>query len=473
MQRNAYQTLLAWKNLEIRKPLLVEGAPHVGKTTLISNFGAQEFDAVAYIDLSTCEDVRRAFVEGWKTGKLLTLIGALTDTTPMDGRTLVFLDEVQACPHAISALGSIYDELPRVPVIAAGTGLRTAIYRCQKSGNAPSSWSNGKALHLGLHPLSFDEFVEAAGNEQLAETLRGGNLDQIDSLATSYTELLRTYLYVGGMPEAVEAYRAAAPSTGNATAPDAAPSGKIDAGPASAPPVSSDDALAAAREVQTIILASYEATFSAQAATSSQAERARQLWTSIPEQLMRDGSNKRFVFSAAAPGARGRDYRGALAWLEDLDLVTRVCKVRSPQTPLSKQEDPHYFKLYLIDVGLLGAASELDAGLVHEGNRIFYEGGNAYTEQYVCQQLVASNLCIPRYWAADGKHQKGKVDFVYEYDGEVYPVEVRPKGGRPSKAVRELASDYGLEGALMLSLSPAEDEGDVLNLPLYAACLLP
>ena len=473
MQRNAYQTLTTWKNLKARKPLMVEGAPRVGKTALISSFGAQEFDAVAYIDLSACEDARRAFEEERDPSKLLALIGALTGTDPADACTLVFLDEVQACPHAIAALGSIYDKLPQVPVIAAGTGLRTAIYRCQKSGDAPSSWSNGKVLHLGLHPLAFDEFVAAVGNEQLARTLREGDFDQIDSLADSYTELLRTYLYVGGMPEAVEAYRAAALSTDNATAPDTAPSGEIDAEPASAPPVPSDDALAAAREVQTTILAGFEAVFSSQAATSSQAERARQLWTSIPKQLMREGANKRFVFSAAAPGARGRDYREALAWLEDLNLVTRVCKVRSPEAPLSKQEDPHYFKLYLLDTGLLGAAAGLDAELVHERDRIFTEGGGAFTEQYVCQQLVASNLCTSRYWAADGKRQKGKVDFVYEYDGEVYPVEVRPGGGKPGKAVRELACSYGLEGALMLSLSPAEDEGNVLNLPLYAACLLP
>ena len=449
MNRNALKTLESWKDLPARKPLVVEGAPRVGKTTLLLEFGQQEFEAVARVDLAADEDARRALQEEQNPDHLLALIGALTGTDPLDGSTLVLLDDVQECPHAIAALGPLLDTHPEVPVIACGTGLRTAMARCQRSGNAPSSWSAGKAMHLCIHPLAFDEFVEAAGNGQLAQILREGDLEIAGSLSERYLELLKAYIYVGGMPEAVEAYLAAEPEHDQVAA------------------------LSAAREAQTGLLARIEDGFNHLAPSTLQAERIRQMWRAAPGQLAREGGNKRFIFAGVSPGARGRDYRTALAWLEDAGLVTRVAKVSEPVRPLRDREDPHYFKLYLVDVGLLGAATDLEAAILGEGDRVFLEHAGAYAEQYVCQQLVASNLCTPCYWAADGKREKGKVDFVYEYDGVVYPLEVRPAGDGTGIGAAALAERYGLEGALRLSLSPAREDGLLLNLPLWAANLLP
>ena len=171
MYRNAMIKLLAWSDGPHRKPLIVNGARQVGKTWLVLTFGANRYDSVAHVVFLENEDMKRAFAGSLEADRLLTIIGAATGTNPRDGRTLVFLDEIQECPRAITALKMFCEQRPDVPVVAAGSLLGVALNRERKKDGDGTSWPVGKVDYLDLHPLSFDEFVREIGNSALADAV--------------------------------------------------------------------------------------------------------------------------------------------------------------------------------------------------------------------------------------------------------------------------------------------------------------
>lgn len=438
MQRTAMQDLLAWKDSPRRKPLVVNGARQVGKTWLVTEFGRQNFDELARVVFLDNEQMQNAFARSLDVERLLAAIGAATGTNPGMGNTLVFLDEVQECPRAITALKLLCEQRPDVPVVAAGSLLGVALRRPDKRGEQPASWPVGKVDFLDMHPMMFTEFVRAVGNEQLAGVLESHDPTLIDMMAETFTELLKLYLYVGGMPEAVQTY--------------------IDTGDFSA-----------VRTVQNALLTSYELDFVKHANSAGDAERIRQTWRSIPTQLAREADLRRFTYAAIRSGARGRDYRDAVTWLADAGLVTKVPRITKPGVPLAGYEDGQHFKLYLHDVGLLGAATQLSVQALVGDSRLFTEYKGVYAEQYVCQQLVDAGWCVPRYWSADGKQVKGEVDFVLERGGEVFPLEVKANVNVTGSSLAAFARRYGIKHALRLSLRGFHDDGWLHNIPLYAA----
>ena len=341
MYRNAMAKLLSWSDSPSRKPLIVNGARQVGKTWLVLAFGEDRYDSVAHVVFLDNEDMKRAFEGSLDAERLLTIIGAATGTNPRDGRTLVFLDEIQECPRAITALKMFCEQRPDVPVVAAGSLLGVALSRKRGRDGAGTSWPVGKVDYLDLHPLSFDEFVREVGNPALADALSQGDADLISVFSERLTDLLRTYYYVGGMPEAAKRYS----ETGD---------------------------FAAARAVQRALLADYEHDFSKHVESSAEVERIRQTWRSVPIQLARESDLRRFSYASVREGGRGRDYRDAVAWLVDAGLVTKIPRVTKPGLPLKGYSDETYFKLYLLDVGLLGAATGLEPRVLVEGGPSLY-----------------------------------------------------------------------------------------------------
>ena len=304
---------------------------------------------------------------GYETGfrgkldadRLLTIIGAATGTNPRDGRTLVFLDEIQECPRAITALKMFCEQRPDVPVVAAGSLLGVALNREREKDGDGTSWPVGKVDYLDLHPLSFDEFVREIGNSALADAVSQGDADLISVFSERLTDLLRIYYYVGGMPEAVCRYS----ETGD---------------------------FAAARAVQQTLLADYEHDFSKHVESALEVERIRQTWHSVPVQLARESDLRRFSYASVREGGRGRDYRDAVAWLVDAGLVTKIPRVTKPGIPLKGYADEMYFKLYLLDIGLLGAATGLEPRVLVEGNRLFTE----------YKAFMPSSSCASSSWRA-------------------------------------------------------------------------
>ena len=283
--------------------------------------------------------------------------------------------------------------------------------------------------------------MREVGNPALADALSQGDADLISVFSERLTDLLRTYYYVGGMPEAVRRYS----ETGD---------------------------FAAARSVQRALLTDYEHDFSKHVASAAEVERIRQTWRSVPVQLARENDLRRFSYASVREGGRGRDYRDAVAWLVDAGLVTKVPRVTKPGIPLKGYADETYFKLYLLDVGLLGAATGLEPRVLVEGDRLFTEYKGVYAEQFVCQQLAAGAL-EPYYWSADGKQKKGEVDFLIEVAGRPVPVEVKADGNIAGGSLSAFVRDYGLERAVRFSLRGLKEQDWLVNVPLYAANAFP
>ena len=440
MQRRAMADLVAWKESHRRKPLVVNGARQVGKTWLICEFGRKEFNALAHVVFLENEEAKGIFESSLDPSRLLTYIGALTGTNPRDGKTLVFLDEIQECPRAITALKLFSEQTPDIPIIAAGSLLGVALNRSAGGGETEAtrvSWPVGKVNYLNLYPLTFDEFLLAAGKEQLAELLALEAPESFDVLSEQLESLLKLFLFTGGMPEVLQAY--------------------LDSGD-----------LSAARNVQEELLLGYELDFAKHASSASAIERIRATWNSVPSQLATESNMKRFTYASIRPGARGRDYKDAVAWLADAGLVTKVRRISKPGIPLEGYADNTYFKLYMLDVGLLGAATRLNATSILGGNRAFVEYKGAYAEQFICQHLVAYGNRAPFYWSADGKKAKGEVDFVVEHSGSVFPIEVKAAKNVSGGSIARFCKAFGIPKAVRYSLQKFKKQDWLVNIPLYA-----
>jgi predicted AAA+ superfamily ATPase len=435
MYRNAMKQLEAWKTSRRRKPLLVQGARQVGKTWLIREFGKNNFDKVAYVSFYDNEDLARIFDGSLEADRLVDALSIASGVTIGDADTLVVMDEIQACPRAIMSLKAFNEQRPDLAVIGAGSLLGIALHRDARSTSFPV----GKVSWLNLYPMTFDEFLRAMGQGQLADALRAGNVDLISSFQERLTDHLRRYYFVGGMPEAVDEYA----QTGD---------------------------YGATRSIQLELLDDYERDFS-KYASPSESEKIRLVWNSIPSQLARE--NKKFMYTAVRPSGRARDFETAIQWLVDAGMVMRVPRISKPGIPLSAYEDFGVFKLYALDVGLLGARSGLGASTLIAGDALFTEFKGALTEQYVCQQLIACGL-VPWYWSAS--NSSGEVDFVLQMDSAVIPVEVKAEENLRARSLQSFCSKYGLARAVRLSMSPYRRENTCLgggatleNVPLYAA----
>jgi uncharacterized protein len=441
MERTAMKDLEAWAASPRRKPLIVGGARQVGKTWLVKEFGRTHYDAVAHIVFQDNEVMKRVFDGTLDPERLLTAIGTYTATNPSDGKTLVFLDEIQECPRAITSLKMFCEERPDVPIVAAGSLLGVAQNRSTENDER-ISWPVGKVDYLDLHPMTFAEFLMALGEGRYADLLKAETLDLACAMAEHYDDLLKLYFYVGGMPEAVQAY-------------------------------CDSRLLAESRKVQLRLLRDYELDFSKHVVTPVDTERIRETWRSVPTQISRESGAGKFMYSKIKTGARGRDYKDAVLWLADAGLVTKVNRISKPGIPLRTYEDEGSYKLFMLDVGLMGAALNLSSDTILEGSELFTQGKGALAEQYVCQQLVASNRCVPYYWSADGSKQKGEVDFLYECEGDVIPLEVKSDQNVHSRSLARFAKEYGIKRSQRLSVKGYEDLGWLVNIPLFAADMLP
>jgi len=423
MFREAINDLIKWKEDKNRKPLIIRGARQVGKTWLMKTFGKQSYDKVAYINFESNERMRNLFQDDLDIPRII--MGLQIETgVPIDARTLVIFDEVQEVPNALTSLKYFQENAPEYQVMAAGSVLGVALH-------GGTSFPVGKVEFLDLHPLNFLEFLKASGNDQLVELLFSKDISLINSFKTKFIDLLKTYYFVGGMPEIVQAF------------------------------VSGEEH-AIVREMQVRLLRSFEQDFSKHAPHEI-VPRVRLVWNSIPTQLSRE--NRKFIFGLVKQGARAREYELALQWLIDSGLIYKVYRVSKPQIPLKAYQDVNAFKLFMVDVGLLGALSGLDMVTLLEGEKVFTEFKGALTEQYVHQQLISFNTSEPYYWSAD----KGiaEVDFIIQHHGKVIPVEVKAAENLKAKSLKMYHQEFLPVRSVRTSLSEFRDEGWLLNLPLY------
>ncbi len=425
MERRASRLLKAWKDDRSRKPLVLRGARQVGKTWLLQEFARSHYENVAYVNCERDRSVASIFAGDLDPSRILRGIEIAAATTITPVTTLVIIDEIQEAPQALTSLKYFAEERPDIHLAVAGSLLGVAL-------RTNASFPVGKVNFIDLHPLDFDEFLRGIGEARLADLVLSQDWTLIASYADRLIELLRQYTFVGGMPEAVARY-----ATG--------------------------DSLAVVRSTQHDILRGYENDF-AKYATATVSRRIAEVWASLPSQLARE--NRRFILGRVREGARAREFDDAIQWLCDAGLVHRVTRFTKPASPLRAYEDPKIFKLFLLDVGLLGALSSLEASVLLHGTGIFEEFKGALTEQFVAQQIVAIRDSIPMYWAPE--NGRAEIDFVIESSGTLVPIEVKAEENLQSKSLRSYIDRFHPAEAWRFSLAGYREQSDMTNVPLYA-----
>lgn len=425
MKRTAIKQLISWKNKPSRKPLIIRGARQVGKTWLMKEFGKNEYEQTVYINFESSKRLNKLFQENFDIQRIITALQIESGIQINPENTLIILDEIQEAEGAISSLKYFCENAPQYHVLAAGSLLGVAMHQ-------HNSFPVGKVEFLDLYPLSFIEFMKAMNHQPLLDLLKNKDWELIKTFKDKYIQLIRYYYYIGGMPEAVLSYK-------------------------------NQSDFNEVRNIQKRILLAYEQDFSKHA-PSEVVPRIRMLWNSIPAQLAKE--NKKFIYGAIKKGSRAKDYELALAWLIDCGLVHKVSRASKPGIPLKAYEDNNAFKLFLVDVGLLGAMGDIDARTLIEGNVIFEEFKGALTEQYVLQQLITINNLVIHYWSAE--RSSAEIDFLVQYSGKVIPIEVKAEENLQAKSLKSFCQKFSPSLAIRTSMSDYREEEWMTNLPLYA-----
>ncbi|MBR1681336.1 ATP-binding protein, partial [bacterium] len=383
MQRTAIKKLKEWKDEKDHKPLIIEGARQVGKTWLMKEFGKQYYEQVVYLHFDNNPELAAVFEHDYKIPRLIEAFEILSGIKINPDNTLIIFDEVQECPRALTSLKYFNEDAPQYDIIAAGSLL--GLIHHEGTG-----FPVGKVSFLNLYPMDFFEFATALGEERFIELIEKKDFQMIKIFNNEFEKLVKMYCYIGGMPEVVQDF------------------------------INNRD-YKRVREIQKTILASYENDFSKHVPANT-VEKIRMLWQTIPSQLAKE--NKKFIYSAIKTGARAKEYELALLWLKDAGLVYQVNRIKKPDLPLIAYQDFEAFKLFVVDVGLLSALTNLDVKTILEKTQIFEEFKGAIAEQYVYQQLKSADDDMPiYYWSNDSS--RSEIDFVVQLDGYVIPVEVK------------------------------------------------
>lgn len=424
MYRYAMENLREWKNRKNRKPLIIEGARQVGKTWLMKEFGRQEYTNTVYINFDSNSRMTELFSADLDITRILRGIEIYTGKKINSEDTLIIFDEVQEVPKALSSLKYFYEDAPEYHVICAGSLLGIALH-------GGTSFPVGKVEFMKLFPMSFREFLTATGKEQYVELLEQKDHQMISSFKQIYIDALKEYYYVGGMPEAVSSYSQA-------------------------------HDLEDVRNIQNMILAAYEQDFSKHAPVSI-VPKIRMVWNSIPSQLAKE--NRKFIYGLLRKGARAKDYETAIMWLIDCGLIHKVSRITTPNLPLKAYEDLKAFKLYLVDIGLLGALAGLKQSALLDGNGMFVEFKGALTEQYVLQQLVTDPDIGIYYYTND--RGNCEIDFLIDDGNKVIPLEVKAELNLKAKSLKTYREKYSPEVAVRTSMADYKENDGLVDMPLY------
>lgn len=425
MERDAIKGLITWQNKRNRKPLILRGARQVGKTWLMKEFGRLYFKHTVYVNFENAPELSSLFSQNLDVHRILQTLQLYSGITINPTDTLIIFDEIQSVEKGLTSLKYFCEDAPDYAVIAAGSLLGMGLH-------SHLSFPVGKVDFMDIRPLTFYEFLNACGKELWTNALRAGQWELMLPFHEQLTNLLRIYLYVGGMPEVVQTY------------------------------IDTKDFFQV-REVQRNIIYAYQADFSKHAPYEI-VPRIQMVWESIPAQLAKE--NKKFIYGVVREGARAKDFELAIMWLTECGLLLKSHRISKPAMPLIAYQDTATFKLFLVDVGLLSAMSQLDAKTLILGNAIFTEFKRAQTEQFVMQELTAAQNDYIGYWT--NEKSTAEVDFIVQKAGEIFPIEVKAETNVRAKSFKMFCEKYHPQQAYRSSLLPYRPEEWMTNLPLYA-----
>jgi hypothetical protein len=423
MERLAYKKLLEWKNNKYRKPLILNGARQVGKTWLLKEFGEKEYDSVAYINCDETKDLQAVFSD-FNTDRLIRAFSAISGVAIKPEKTLIILDEIQIIPLGLTALKYFCENAPKYHIAAAGSLLGIGLHE-------GTGFPVGKVDKINLYPLCFKEFLLALHKQQITCATQSHKWDELSSVSSVLIDLLRQYYYVGGMPAVVKAY-------------------------------ATNNDIFEVRKIQNQILSDYKLDFSKHVPKDILLK-VNMVWDSIPAQLAKE--NKKFIYSKIKKGARAKEFENAIQWLVDAGLVYKVLRVSKVEKPLKFYEDFDSFKLFTLDLGLLGAITEVDAKDILVNNSAFTEYKGAFTEQYVFQELQVLEKKVYYY---SKEHSELELDFVIQ-NYNVYPIEVKAEVNLKAKSLRTIYSENNKLKPVRFSMADYKEQDWMVNVPLYLA----
>lgn len=434
IRRKIYQQLLAWKSSVRRKPLILKGARQVGKTYILEHFGRQEYEDVFLLNFDEMPEAAAFFDADLSPSRILKELGIYFKKKIEPGKHLIFFDEIQECPNALSALKYFCEKKPEYHIVAAGSLLGVRLSK---------GFPVGKVNFLKLYPLSFFEFLEAMGESGLCELLN--DKSSMEPLTGIFHQQLlgwlKYYYVIGGMPEAVASYR-------------------------------EHNDMHMLSEIHNEILDAYIIDF-AKHAPKKDLAKIMSVWQMVPSQLAKE--NKKFIFTAISKSARATHYEDAVQWLVDAGLIYKAFNISKPGLPLDAYANKNIYKVYMLDVGLLGAMSKLDPATLLKGSDLFNEFKGALTENYVAQELVCLSGEPLYYWSSNGT---AEVDFITSWRQHIYPLEVKAGISTRKKSLLVYGEKYqGSEYATsVLSRSTLRNfalDGNIASYPLYAVSLFP
>jgi predicted AAA+ superfamily ATPase len=423
--RTAFEQLYKWKENKNRKPLIIEGARQVGKTWLMKEFGKIAYKDTVYINFDSNSKMADLFSSDLNIERLIMGLEIYIGRKINPDNSLLIFDEIQEVPRALSSLKYFYEDAPQYNIVCAGSLLGIALH-------GGTSFPVGKVDFLNLYPLSYREFLMALVGKSYVELLDNGDYDMIKAFKQTYIDALKQYYFVGGMPEAVQSF------------------------------VLNKD-FKEVRDIQKRILLAYEQDFSKHAPIEI-VPKIRMLWNSIPSQLAKE--NKKFIYGLVREGGRAKEYEAAIMWLCDCGLVYKVSRINTAGIPLKAYEDLKAFKLFVVDVGLLGCMTGLHQSVLLDENTLFVEFKGALTEQYVCQQLSALDELDIYYYTND--RGSCEVDFVIDTGEKIIPVEVKAQTNLKAKSLKTYCERFSPDLAVRTSMSDYKAEEWLVNLPLYA-----
>lgn len=425
MKRNIFNKLQNWRHSRSRKPLILQGARQVGKTTILKSFAESEFKNCAYINFEEDDKIAQIFELDLKPHRIIKALELHLSVKISAENTLIFFDEIQLCSRALNSLKYFCENASEYYVVAAGSLLGIKL---SEGGGFPV----GKVNFLELFPMSFFEFLQALNKQPLVDYLCDiHELEPLENIIhEDLCELLKTYLYVGGMPEAIKTY------------------------------CETEDLLAV-RNVHEEIIKAYLLDFSKHA-PSHEIMKITAIWQSLPSQLAKE--NKKFIFSLIGSNTRLREYEIALQWLINAGLIYVSHHITAPKFPLNGYIGANAFKLYCVDVGLLGALSHLNAKIILEKNALFSEFKGALTENFVAQSLKVQGISQLFYWTSGNA---AEVDFIVPVENTIHPLEV--KSGTSNKKKSLLVYDEKWHPIVLnrASLLNLKQDGRICNYPLY------
>jgi uncharacterized protein len=424
MKRKAIQELIQWKSKKNHKPLIIRGARQVGKTWLMNEFGNTNYKQTAYINFDSNNRMLTHFSKDLNVERLIMGLEIEVGFKIDPQNTLIIFDEIQECPKAITSLKYFNENAPQYDILAGGSLLGVAYHQ-------GTGFPVGKVEFMDLYPLSFEEFIEALGEEQLLGLIKKQDFQLIETFKDKYIDLLKQYCYIGGMPEVVQDF------------------------------VDNED-FNTVRAKQKNIISAYERDFSKHIPANTVAK-IHLLWKSIPAQLTKE--NKKFIYGALKKGARAKEFEIALSWLCDCGLIYKINKITKPGLPITAYEDFDAFKLFMLDVGLLGALTNIDVKTLLEENKIFEEFKGAIAEQYVLQQFKTIKDLPIFYWS--NETSRSEIDFIIEMNSTIIPIEVKSSTNLRAKSLKNYIEKFKPEVAVRTSTADYKKIDNLYDIPLY------